>query len=257
MSKVYLVNVGANTAHRSNARCPIFEDGRFIFVPFSHPGEWGRRPCLRQAQPFLRNIDPHEVHDDPDWPNLTYGDNCANRRARALRRVQPNDILLFWSLLWRNTGSDWSGFSGQRAWYLIGALRIREILDEGQRALEAANDDHRARAVRCVHFDPGEPLASDNRVFIGCRRYSMLFPKAVDLEVAQASRGPCSGLIYRTIRSASGHYLNRYGQRSWYTVTRACRAIWDLDDPVERARAEIAASAIQDYTGYDLLDDIT
>jgi hypothetical protein len=105
------------------------------------------------------------------------------------------------------------------------------------------------RAARSVHFDPGKPLGADNRLFIGSRRYSKLFPKAVDFQVTQSS-----GLIYRTIRTADGHRLNRLGKRSWFASTRACRAIWDLDQPEQRARAQIAATAIKGYTDYDLFD---
>jgi hypothetical protein len=167
-----------------------------------------------------------------------------------LKRVQPNDILLFWALLWRNRGSDWLGFTDEHSWYLIGAIRVREILDAGQRA-EDSTAANRARAARSVHFEPGKPLAQDNRVFIGGRRYSKLFPKAVDFEVRQGS-----GLIYRTIRTTAGHRLNRLGKRSWFSATRACRAIWDLDQAQECKRAQIAARAIRDYTGYDLLDQV-
>jgi ABC-type branched-subunit amino acid transport system substrate-binding protein len=34
MSKIFLVNVGANTSHASKARSPIFEDGTFVYVSF-------------------------------------------------------------------------------------------------------------------------------------------------------------------------------------------------------------------------------
>jgi hypothetical protein len=251
MSKVYLVNVGANRGHAAIARCPIFKDDTFIFVPFPHPGEHGSRVCPKRAQPFLRGVDPRDVHDDPDWDALTYGDNCANPRALALTRVQPKDILLFWALLWRNRGGDWSGFSGEHGWYLIGALRVTEILDSGQRA-DDASPANRTRAARSVHVEPGEPLPPKNRVFIGSRRHSKLFPRAVDFQVTQGS-----GLIYRTIRTAKGHRLNRLGKRSWFTSTRACRAIWNLNDAEERKRADIAATAVKDYTGYDLLDQLS
>ncbi|PYK65022.1 MAG: hypothetical protein DME50_10590, partial [Verrucomicrobia bacterium] len=162
MSKIYLVNVGANRGHASVARCPIFEDDTFVFVPFPHPGTHGRRGCPKRAQPFLRGIDSRDVHDDPDWESLTYSDNCGNPPALALKRVQPSDILLFWALLWRNLGRDWSGFTGEHGWYLIGALRVREVLDEGQRA-DDATAPNRARAARSVHFQPGKPLEPDNR----------------------------------------------------------------------------------------------
>src|SRR5207249_2027096 len=160
----------------------------------------------------LRGIDSRDVHDDPDWESLTYSDNCGNPPALALKRVQPSDILLFWALLWRNLGRDWSGFTGEHGWYLIGALRVREVLDEGQRA-DDATAPNRARAARSVHFQPGKPLEPDNRVFISSRRYSKLFPKAVDFQVTQGS-----GLIYRTIRTAAGHRLNRLGKHSWFSA---------------------------------------
>jgi hypothetical protein len=45
------------------------------------------------------------THDDPDWTNLTYGDDCANGRAGSLKQVTEGDILLFWGMLWGNRGS--------------------------------------------------------------------------------------------------------------------------------------------------------
>lgn len=106
------------------------------------------------------------------------------------------------------------------------------------------------RAARNVHFyrdvlDPG------HRVFIGSKRYSALFPKAVDLEINQNS-----GLLFRTVKSANGERLSRNGKIPWYSATRSCRAIWDLDYSKHRATAKIARDVILRKTGYDLLLDI-
>lgn len=249
MSKVYLVNVGANSAHGATARSPIFDNGSFVFVSFPHSGTRGMRPYSATARPFVRGIDIHDTHNDPDWQNLTYGDGCDNPRASALRNVVEDDILLFWALLWRNTGREWDTFTGERQWCMIGALRVREILEAGQCPGDAKSS-RIARAQRNVHFYRGE-LDLGNRVFIGCTRYSRLFPVAVDLEV-----GKRSGLLYTTIRTATGTALRLGAKPDWYSSLRSCRAVWDLTDPKSRALAHIARDRIYRKTGYDLLSGL-
>jgi len=246
MSKVYLVNVGANTSHSAVARSPIFNDGSFIFVPFPlHVGKRGTRPCPVADCPFVRKVDVRDTHSDPDWRNLTYGDHCANPRAKALLRVVEDDILLFWALLWRNRGGAWEdGFTGEQRWCLIGALRVREILASGQSPSDA-NASRRARLN--AHFR-NEILGPSERVFVGCTRYSRLFSKAVDLEVTKRS-----GLLYRTLRTAHGAALRLKGRPHWSSSLRSCRAIWDLEKADDRRRAEIVRDAILRRTGYDLL----
>jgi putative DNA base modification enzyme with NMAD domain len=126
-------------------------------------------------------------HCDPDWSNLTYGDQWSNRRAAALRRVEVGDILLFWALLWRNDGKSWRNFTGQRGWYLIGALRVSEILEEGQ-TVKDAKPANRKRAAKNVHLVDGDGAIGDGqRVFIGSKRRSMLFRRGVDLQTTQSS----------------------------------------------------------------------
>jgi hypothetical protein len=249
MSKVYLVNVGANSAHSSTARSPLFDDGSFVFVSFPHPGMRGVRPYPLEALPFVRGIDIHDTHGDPDWQYLTYGDGCDSPRARALKRVVEDDVLLFWGLFWRNNGDGWDAFTGERRWCMIGALRVREILEAGQRAADASPSRIK-RARRNVHFYRGE-LDPGNRVFIGCTRYSRLFPVAVDLEV-----GKRSGLLYRTIRTASGNVLALGGKPDWNSSLRSCRPVWDLADPKSRRLAQIARDRIHQRTGYDLLSGL-
>ncbi|SRR6266480_1592494 len=97
MSKIFLVNVGANTSDRSRARSPVFKGGRFIYVPFSFKrrGNDGFKDYPARTRPFIRTMHGRSTHCDPDWDNYTYGDNCLNRRARALATARAGDILLF------------------------------------------------------------------------------------------------------------------------------------------------------------------
>jgi hypothetical protein len=251
MSKVYLSNVGANTSDSSRARSPIFENNRFIYVPFSckSHGANGHFEYPKATRPFIRNMQGRSTHRDPDWNNLTYGDKCSNRRAAALRRVETGDILLFWGLLWRNEGKTWQSFTHERGWYLIGASRVSEILEEGQTPKDAKRAN-RKRAAKNVHFHRGV-LDPDNRVFIGSTHYSKLFPRAVDLQATQGS-----GLLFRAIRTAGGLRLRRHGKRNWISSTRACRVIWNLDDSEQLTRARVVRNAISRKTGYNLLRDI-
>src|SRR5438874_1236602 len=82
-------------------------------------------------------------------------------------------------------------FAGQRGWYLIGALRVSEILEEGQ-TLKDAKRANRMRAAKNVHLVDGV-IGDGQRVFIGSKRRSRLFRRAVDLQTTQGS-----GLLFRT-----------------------------------------------------------
>jgi Nucleotide modification associated domain 3 len=251
MSKVFLINVGANSSDSSRARSPIFKDDRFIYVPFcfKRRGADGHSEYPKATRSFIRNMQGRSTHRDPDWENLTYGDNCANRRAAALRRVEVGDILLFWGLLWRNDGKTWESFTGERGWYLIGALRVTQILEAGDTP-KHAKPANAKRAAKNVHFVDGI-IGDSQRIFIGSKRHSKFFPRAVDLQTTQGS-----GLLFRTIRAASGKHLRLHGKIPWNSSTRSCRVIWDLELREDRARARIARNAILRKTRYDLLRDI-
>lgn len=57
MSRIYLINVGANRRYRRLVRCPIFDDGSFVDVPFPE-AEDGLcvRPCPDDAWPFTNGM---------------------------------------------------------------------------------------------------------------------------------------------------------------------------------------------------------
>jgi hypothetical protein len=245
VSRVYLINIGANSSHGSVARSPKFADGSFIFVPFPYPGGALIRNYPRACRPFIRTTSL-DTHDDPDWPNLTYGDYCATGRGGSLQQVTEGDILLFWGMLWQNLGNSWQHFDGRYGWYLLGALRVAEVLAGGQRA-NHARAENVARVRRNVHFSSGA-LPQGDRVFVGDPLHSKLFERAVDLQLDRAD-----GLLYRTIRTADGRPLTLNGLPKWNSSLRSCRPIWDLDVANDRRLALTVRDAIQTNNAYDLL----
>ena len=229
--RVYLINIGANTGHAHVARSPRFEDGSFVYAPFpERPGPDARR-VPSEARPFYKGDDPH-AHDDPDWERLTYGDRCTNGRAGALRSARPGDALLFWGLLWDCRGSDWSGFTGERSWALLGAMRIERVVDAEH--LRSLAGEDRERAIASTHFRGGDMLASD-RIFLADPTRSARFPRAVDLGVDRDD-----GLLYRVFTSADGAPLTRNGRPRWSSSLRSVRAVFDLEraNDAERRRHE-------------------
>lgn len=84
-----------------------------------------------------------------------------------LKNASVGDIPLFWGLLWGNTGGDWSSFSWNRGWYLLGTWHIEEIAEAGQSLGEVSNGN-RSRAERNAHLvSGGGVLPPDERVFLG------------------------------------------------------------------------------------------
>lgn len=162
MKSIYLVNVGANTTHQGKARSPIFADGRWHFVSFpTAPGE-PSQPYPETVRPYLRGKEINTTHADPCWEDHTYGDECANPRATALKTVRPGDMLLFWGLLWAHRGGDWHGFTGERGWYLLGVLRVQEI--RWTRAISPAGQSAQpgARATQCPFYREWRPATAES-----------------------------------------------------------------------------------------------
>ena len=249
MTTVYLVNVGANASHAPAARSPVFADGRFIYVSFPTLSKERTQSYPEESRPFVRQPDRWRTHADPDWLNLTYGDYCANPRAGALKRAEPGDILLFWGMLWtnRDRSSGWSGFSGQREWYLLGALRIAEILCGGQHVGNLSSTV-RARALNNAHLAGHMTLAEDHYVFIGNPERSRQLRYAVALNTSEKE-----GLIYRAFTSADRLPLKRNGTPAWKSSLRSCRPMWDLNNAEDRARAHVVAREILARNDFDLL----
>ncbi len=250
MSCIYLINVGSNTSHGTRARSPIFADGSFRYVPFPYPSQDKSElpDYAAEIRPFVRmdRLVGWATHADPDWANLTYGDNCSRGRAGALKRVEPDDTLLFWGLLWENTGTHWSGFTGLQGWYLLGAIRVQEIVTD-RASLARLSAREQTRALANAHLDGGSELAHGHRVFVGELARSEPFQRAVDLGAAERD-----GLLYRALTAADGRALTHGGIPPWSSSLRACRRMWDLSDPGDRARAKLVQRAIGRVNDFDL-----
>ncbi len=258
MPKIYLINVGANTRHQSKARSPLFPDGSFIYVSF--PDKDWPTPYPATMKRFVRDAGELTTHLDPDWEHLTYGDNCSNRRARALLKVQENDILLFWGLLWKIQNEDHDVFAADddaRRWCLIGALRVApRPLKQGESItrLPAAQQEH-AKHNAHVQGDRVEVRKDEKgkveeiRVFIGNRKHSTEFGRAVDLQINQKD-----SLLLKTVLTADGRKLEWDSKPRWHSVVRSCRALLDLSIPENRKRAELLRRAIKKLNpNFDLL----
>jgi hypothetical protein len=254
MCSIYVINIGANTNHSSQARSPIFnDDGSFVYVSFcANEEERHRSPYPGEMLPFTN---PHkenlETHNDPDWRNLTYGDDCSTPRARALKNVEQSDILLFWGLLWRNSGNCWNDFVSplKKGWYLLGTLRVEDII-KGRKKVDEVSKSIRHRAQQNIHFSNGV-LPDEEFVFLGAKKYSQRFSKAIDLGIDDEN-----GLVYKAFTFADGKLLCCKGEPRWYRSLRACRKMWDLSDSKQCELAEHVRDAIQkDNKSFDMLKD--
>jgi hypothetical protein len=248
MSKIYLINVGANTAHRKEARSPILPDGTWRYVAFPNADAGVAFP--KDVVPYVRVKAGIKTHLDPDWTALTYGDNCAKRRARALFSVTPGDILLFWALLWRLENPDGDIFAGNaRCWGLLGALRVQQVLESGK-SLDELPRPLRERAQKNVHVEDGQVEATRGvRVFLGERKHSARFLKAVDLGI-----GRDDGLLRQTVTATDGRQIEWDRPPRWNSVTRSCRAILNLDERCDLTTAKKLAKCIaRQNPEFDLL----
>ncbi|MBX3438317.1 MAG: hypothetical protein KF861_12560 [Planctomycetaceae bacterium] len=247
MPRIILINIGANMSHRSRARCPLFPDGKFEYVPFPLDGNYGSTPYPTNAWPFTNGLSWYQTHADPDWENLTYGDYVLNPRAAILKGARVNDILLFWSLLWENSGASWTTFTNRRSWCLIGSLRIGEIL-QGGHPIVHTSARNRARAEKNAHF-VGRKLEHGHVVFLGTQSYSQLYDYAVPLVANRMTR---KSLLYRTLRTTLGTRLPLNGKH-WSGYARSCRMICDLGESDGYRRAAILRDAIAAQNDFDLL----
>jgi hypothetical protein len=248
MAKLYLINVGANTAHTSKARAPLFPGEQFMFIPF--PDEDCTLPYNQAAWSFVSDPKCLRTHPDPDWQNLTYGDNCHNRRAKALLSVEPNDILLFWALFWKvaRNAEIFRAERSERRWCIFGAIAVRHIVRaEPDREVPIGgtlvDKVTRDRAMKNVHVHNGAlqritPHRHDI-LFIGDPHRSRCFDRAVDLEVYSDG-----GLLRKIFFSKDQRLLRWDKAPRWSSSLRACRPVLDLARKEEFTRAEELRSAI-------------
>jgi hypothetical protein len=273
MCSIYVINVGANTSHYSQARSPIFDDESFVYVSFcadpKKETHYSKYPpeMIPFTNPSKRNL---VTHNDPNWTDMTYGDVCERGRGASLKNVIPGDILLFWGLLWYNKRSDWKSFIGRKrdcwkdftngkGWYILGALRVEKII-ETEKELEDLSLKNRCRAENNIHFHNGN-IQAKNRIFLGNKdkKYSGLFDKAVKLWIPKTeSRSEWKTcLLYKTFKAADGRCLSLNDNPRWNRSLRACRKMWDISIYKELKLAEHVRDEIQRFNpNFDLLANL-
>ena len=138
--RIFIINVGANTT--SPLQSPVFDDGRFEFVPISEdaaPKDSNKILSfadLRQFnypdQPFLAlypkaSVSPGDkVHNDPEFLTFTYGD-YTNKKSN-LQDIRKGDYLFFLARL--VPFSDTQLHYKQPFFALVGYLEIDEVLND-------------------------------------------------------------------------------------------------------------------------------
>jgi hypothetical protein len=245
-----MINVGANSKHRSKARSPIFPDGTWIYVPFpTDHADLQRQAFPDETLPYVRN--GSRCHLDPDWDGLTYGDLCMQPRAISLLKVKKDDILLFWALLWETDKGGCIFESAKKGWYVIGAMRAACILKAGEQIV-ALPTDVRQRVSRNAHISGGRVKEREGeRVFVASanNRHSRRFSLAIDWEI-----GRDGGLMQRVVRTSKGQQIS---WNIWPSVTRSCRAILDLENPRDRDSAGLLSKRISEKNeGFELIDGL-
>jgi hypothetical protein len=165
--KVFFINVGANANTASQGiRSPIFEDGRFEFVPIpeawerpqargfelaaegleSHPQllRYRELPCFNEAGKALSWYLPEAAHDkavhnDPEFETYTYGGaqlrerDAAGRAGAGLSKsaklltAEEGDNLFFIANLTRYQAGEF--LPRQAGFYFTGFLKIERYVD--------------------------------------------------------------------------------------------------------------------------------
>lgn len=106
--KARLIRVGADSDSDENLgqQSPLFQGFRYEYIPV---GPYEDRGCYNyqdmkgmSGQPlayYIRNSNKSMklTHFDPDFIHLTYGDEGSNSKVGAIRKLQPNDLLIFWA----------------------------------------------------------------------------------------------------------------------------------------------------------------
>ena len=130
--RIYMANVGAHSGSKG-IFSPLFDDGRFEFVPIPSFSEYREPHIVRyrdlrsynNTDKILLAYVPEKLwndarHNDPEFETFTYGDVGYNGRSAALTKVQRGDVLAFLARLegcWAN-----GELTGAAGLYLVGGL---------------------------------------------------------------------------------------------------------------------------------------
>ena len=259
--RVYLINVGTNAS--DGFASPLFDDGRFEFVPILEgdrsldalSGVVRYRDLRSHCEPgadLLRYVPlarhGQACHSDPEFATLTYGDNVGGGgRAANLRHAERGDALLFLVRLqrWRADGAGEPARTREFSFGRIGGLRVGEVYanvqapPEGEGAARIGRNAHVVRAQSSGDWEKWggfHVFAGDER----SRRFERAVPVTRDLcdaVLRDKSGAPWEWPPHRTELSVIGSY------------TRTCRAVLDDAVPEEAERIARLRAWVADYAG--------
>ena len=138
MTKICLINVGANSAHRK-LRSALFSNGSFEFIPIPDPclNETTRGLRYNQLRAFnglkiceliSKDYQNQCAHNDPEFETYTYGDYpTCHARAANLKRLGKGDYIFFFARL-----VPWSKgqFGSGARFAIIGFIEIEKIFKD-------------------------------------------------------------------------------------------------------------------------------
>lgn len=264
--RIYLANVGANLSlfNKRGLASPVFEDGRFEFLPIPADNprldespnaiRYGDLRSHHDPTPALTSYIPDRlwdkaVHNSPEFDTFTYCDACDDfPRASKLKEVQQGDVLLFVAGLRRWTGGKWTSEYGLR---LIGGFRIEEMpYQVVERPDERVEDRFANNAYVISGRETGrwDPIVG-NWLFAGSKDGSRRFDKAVPLnrEICEKVFRNASGAPWRWGATKSGRERSPLAVIASYT--RAARCFLDTGNTEEAERAAILRKWIAQHTG--------
>ncbi|MCC7550708.1 MAG: hypothetical protein KO316_04280 [Methanobacterium sp.] len=126
--KAMLLRVGIDKSS-DGILSPIFPDGTFEYIPLSENTESNEIRTYhdvigRKGKPLSAYLPPdvahRKVHLDPEFTTFTYGD--TGRKSNYLRKLNPEDLLVFYAGLTPYNGSEYP-----EALYIIGYFTVKKI----------------------------------------------------------------------------------------------------------------------------------
>ncbi|MHA1222388.1 MAG: hypothetical protein ACTSP3_03800 [Candidatus Heimdallarchaeaceae archaeon] len=227
--KIALINVGGNKG--TPCQGPIFEDGKFIFIPIPESGsieEKKKFPTYESLK--LNKYIPEKYHGafahyDPHFPSLTYGHiKRGFGYEKILKSLNKGDVLSFYSTLkYKGNGKpayDW--INEDWGTYMIGAYLIDYILtDKSFKNLSKSkqkdfeNNPHYLRKKRVADY-----------WIRGTKRSPGLFNKAFPLHDNQnKNRG--NEFLKENFTTSSGKKASGEGYyRHAFICTKRAEEIW-------------------------------
>jgi len=161
MPRSVAINVGANT-NEPGFRGPVFDDGRFVFVPIPEDAETCRDPPtyadLDLDLPFglPTAVRDRPVHLDPEFAEYphceryTYGDPHGVK-ARPLSELDAGDLVFFYATLTHHGRDPEPRVTPGWGAYLVGRFRLASDPVTGDE-FEALSVDERASFANNAHL---------------------------------------------------------------------------------------------------------